>query len=190
MRTLRFATPADAPALLAIYNESIPTNVTFEYVLPPVEEFARRIETMSAVYPYLVAEEDGVPVGYAYAHQIGERAAFRYGAELSIYLSASACGKGLGKKLYAVLMDLLRLQGVRTVYGLVASPNPASEALHRGFGFQLMGTQRNAGYKNGGWIDLLWFEKAIAPYDQTPAPITPIGGLSPDCVQAIFSVYF
>ena len=185
MRRLRFATAADAPALLAIYNESIPTNVTFEYELPSVEEFARRIVTMSAVYPYLVAEENGVPVGYAYAHQIGERAAYRYGAELSIYLSASACGKGLGKKLYAVLMDLLRLQGIRTVYGLVASPNPASEALHRGFGFHLMGKQRNAGYKNGGWIDLLWFEKAIAPYDQTPAPLLPIGALPREAVDKI-----
>ena len=185
MRRLRFATAADAPALLAIYNESIPTNVTFEYELPSVEEFARRIVTMSAVYPYLVAEENGVPVGYAYAHQIGERAAYRYGAELSIYLSASACGKGLGKKLYAILMDLLRLQGIRTVYGLVASPNPASEALHRGFGFHLMGKQRNAGYKNGGWIDLLWFEKAIVPYDQTHAPLLPIGALPREAVDKI-----
>lgn len=189
MRRLRFATAADAPALLAIYNESIPTNVTFEYELPSVEEFARRIVTMSAVYPYLVAEENGVPVGYAYAHQIGERAAYRYGAELSIYLSASACGKGLGKKLYAVLMDLLRLQGIRTVYGLVASPNPASEALHRGFGFHLMGKQRNAGYKNGGWIDLLWFEKAIAPYDQTPAPLLPIGALPREAVDKILASF-
>ena len=189
MRRLRFATAADAPALLAIYNESIPTNVTFEYELPSVEEFARRIVTMSAVYPYLVAEENGVPVGYAYAHQIGERAAYRYGAELSIYLSASACGKGLGKKLYAILMDLLRLQGIRTVYGLVASPNPASEALHRGFGFHLMGKQRNAGYKNGGWIDLLWFEKAIVPYDQTPAPLLPIGALPREAVDKILASF-
>ena len=188
--TLRFATPADAPVLLAIYNESIPTNVTFEYELPSTEEFARRIETMSAVYPYLVVQEDGVPVGYAYAHQIGERAAYRYGAELSIYLSASVCGKGLGKRLYAVLMDLLRLQGVRTVYGLVASPNPASEALHHGFGFHLMGTQRNAGYKNGSWIDLLWFEKAIAPYDQSPAPILPIGELPRESAENILRTFW
>ena len=189
MRKLRFATPADAPALLAIYDESIPTNVTFEYELPSAEEFARRIATMSAVYPYLVAEENGVPVGYAYAHQIGERAAYRYGAELSIYLSRSACGKGLGKRLYAVLIDLLRLQGVRTVYGLVASPNPASEALHRTFGFQLMGVQHHAGYKNGGWIDLLWFEKTIAPYDQTPDPILPIGELPADAADRLLASF-
>ena len=86
-------------------------------------------------------------------------------------------------------LDLLRLQGIRTVYGLVASPNPASEALHRGFGFHLMGKQRNAGYKNGGWIDLLWFEKAIAPYDQTPAPLLPIGALPREAVDKILASF-
>ena len=185
--TLRFATPDDAPALLNIYRQSIPTTVTFEYELPSREEFVRRITTMSAVYPYLILEEDGQVLGYAYAHQIGERAAYRFGAELSIYLDHCCKGRGLGKRLYQVLIRLLRLQGVRTVYGLVASPNPASEALHRALGFHVMGIQAKAGYKNGQWIDLIWYEMVILPYDEYPAPIIPIHHLPTHEIQTILN---
>ena len=182
---LRFARPEDAPVLLAIYEQYIPTNVTFEYELPSREEFARRIRSFSAVYPYLVAEEDGKPVGYAYAHPIGERAAFGWGAELSVYLDRSSSGRGLGRRMYTALMALLRLQGVRTVYGLVASPNPASEALHRSTGFHLMGNQKNAGFKNGQWIDLLWYERSILPYDLPPEPVRSVHDLPPEAVRTI-----
>lgn len=187
MTRLRFASKADVPALLSIYAHYIPTNITFEYVLPSPEEFARRVSSISEVYPYLVAGEKGNALGYAYAHRIAERAAYGWGAELSIYLHPDAAGRGLGKRLYQALMDLLRLQGVRTVYGLVASPNPSSERLHASMGFDLMGVQRNAGYKNGSWIDLLWFEKAIAPYTPEPAPLVPAGKLPGEQVRAILN---
>lgn len=184
---LRFATEEDVPALLAIYAHYMPTGVTFEYALPSREEFAQRLAFISQTYPYLVLEDQGTVLGYAYAHRIAERAAYAWGAELSIYLHPSAVGRGLGKRLYQVLMELLQLQGVRTVYGLVASPNPASEGLHKSLGFELSGVQRNAGYKNGRWIDLLWFEKAIAPYDLEPALITPIRTLEWEYVQPILA---
>ena len=184
---IRFVSKADVPALLDIYRHYISTIVTFEYVLPGGEEFARRVDAVSQVYPYLVLEQDGRVLGYAYAHPIAERAAYGWGAELSIYLHPDAAGRGLGKRLYQALMDLLRLQGVRTVYGLVASPNPASERLHASMGFDLMGVQRNAGYKNGSWIDLLWFEKAIAPYTPEPAPLVPAGKLPGEQVRAILN---
>ena len=183
--TLRFAAPEDVSALLSIYERYISTPITFEYTLPSLEEFARRVASVQTFYPYLVAEENGELLGYAYAHRIAERAAYHWGAELSIYLRPDAVRRGLGKQLYQSLIALLRLQGVRTVYGLVASPNPASEGLHRSLGFHRMGVQRNAGYKNGRWIDLLWFEKAIAPCDVPPAPLTPIGMLPGEQVRAI-----
>lgn len=184
---LRFAVPEDVPALLAIYEPYIHTTVTFEYELPGQEEFSRRVTSIAQKYPYLAVVNGGDILGYAYAHPIAERAAYGWGAELSIYFRQDASGKGLGRRLYRVLMELLRLQGVRTVYGLVASPNPASEALHRGLGFDLVGVQKNAGYKNGGWIDLLWFEKAIAAYDRDPAPVIPVGQLEQVQVQAILA---
>lgn len=184
--TLRFAALEDVPALLAIYERYISTTITFEYVLPSREEFARRMRDVSQVYPYLVLEEGGSILGYAYAHPIAQRAAYGWGAELSIYLHPDATGKGLGRRLYQALIDLLRLQGVRTVYGLVASPNSASENLHASLGFHLMGVQQKAGYKNGRWIDLLWFDKAITPYAPEPAPVVPVPALPSAQVQAVF----
>lgn len=187
---LRFATQEDVPALLAIYEHYIPTNITFEYDLPSEKEFFQRVDTIAKQYPYLVLEKDGVVWGYAYAHRIAERAAYGWGAELSIYLHPEVSGQGLGRRLYQVLMELLRMQGVRTVYGLVSSPNPASEKLHQALGFQQVGLQPNAGYKNGQWIDLLWFEKAIAPYDLEPAPVISIQELPVELVQAVLNRIF
>ena len=68
--TLRFAGQGDVPALLAVYQHAIPTSITFEYELPSVEEFARRVDSISRIYPYLAAEEEGAVTGYAYAHRI------------------------------------------------------------------------------------------------------------------------
>lgn len=186
---VRYAVPEDVPALLDIYQHYIPTNITFEYTLPSQEEFSRRVGSISQVYPYLAVEEGGKLLGYAYAHRIAERAAYSWGAELSIYLHPDAAGRGLGRRLYQALMELLRLQGVRTVYGLVASPNPASEGLHRSLGFELMGVQHKAGYKNGQWIDLLWFEKPIAPYTLSPAPVIPVKELPQDKIQTILDQF-
>lgn len=107
---LCFASEADVPALLSVYSQYIPTTITFEYALPSPAEFARRVASVSEVYPYLVLEEEGSVLGYAYAHPIAERAAYGWGAELSIYLRPDAAGKGLGKRLYRVLIGLLRLQ--------------------------------------------------------------------------------
>lgn len=186
---LRFASEADVPALLSIYEQYISTTITFEYELPSPAEFARRVASVSEVYPYLVLEEQGAVLGYAYAHPIAQRAAYGWGAELSIYLRPDIVGKGLGKRLYQVLIRLLRIQGVHTVYGLVASPNPASEGLHAALDFRVMGVQHSAGYKNGRWIDLLWFERAIASYDPDPAPLTPVSQLPPDQVRAVIDSF-
>mgnify|MGYP000490122070 FL=1 len=186
---IRFAAEADAPALLAIYAQYIETGITFEYQLPTREEFARRIRDFGGTYPYLVCEENGCIVGYAYAHRQAERAAYQWNAELSVYLDRDHTGTGLGKRLYHALMELLRLQGVRTVYALVTLPNEKSEGLHRSMGFRLMGVQRSTGYKAGAWRDVAWFEKPIAPYDQNPEPIRPVGDIPAEALAAILKRY-
>lgn len=94
---IRFAAEADAPALLAIYAQYIETGITFEYELPSREEFARRIREFGGTYPYLIWEEDGRIVGYAYAHRQAERAAYQWNAELSVYLDRAHTGTGLGR---------------------------------------------------------------------------------------------
>ena len=175
---IRFADPGDAAACLAVYAQYIDTSITFETVLPSEAEFSGRIRSYGAVYPWLIAEEDGHVLAYAYAHRAQERAAYGWNAELSVYVSRDAAGRGLGTKLYTVLLALLQKQGVRTAYGVVTMPNDASSALHQKLGFRTLGTYRNTGYKNGRWRDVVWFEKPIgsftgraaAPRPHHPAP--------------------
>lgn len=169
--TLRQATIDDARALLTIYEEYIDTSITFELTPPSLEEFAARITTISAHYPYLVAEENGSIVGFAYAHEFKQRAAYQWGTELSVYLSSKVHGAGLGKRFYSALIDVLRLQGVRTVYGIVTLPNEKSERLHESLGFLRAGILHDSGYKAGAWHDVGWYEKQIGPYDKDPAPL-------------------
>ena len=185
---LRFAAEADSAALLGIYGQYLDTPVTFEYVLPTEAEFAARIRDIGGTYPYLVWE-DGRILGYAYAHRRAERPAYQWNAELSVYLDRDCLGRGLGRRLYGALMELLRLQGVRTAYGCVTLPNGASEGLHAAMGFHLAGTWHSAGFKCGAWRDVGWFEKAIAPYDAPPAPIRPIGEVPADAAAGILERY-
>ena len=146
---------------------------------------AKRIEKIVKDYPYLACEEDGAVIGYAYAHRHMVRAAYQWNAELSVYLDRNFTAKGLGKKFYTLLIEILKLQGIRTVYGGVTSPNVKSEALHKALGFTVLGTYHNTGYKNGQWHDVIWFEKQIAPYDAEPLPMTPITGIPAERLQAL-----
>ncbi len=173
--TIRFGEEEDSRELLKIYGQYIDTSVTFEYCLPSEEEFGERIRKIrDEGYPYLVCEENGRITGYAYAHRPFERAAYQWDAELSIYLDQSRTGEGLGRTLYELLLELLKRQGVRTVYGCVVSPNPKSERLHERMGFQRMGVFRNTGYKNGSWLDVVWFEKKIGSFSGEPEPVKPV----------------
>ena len=171
---LRFADERDTAACLAIYAQYIDTSITFETALPSEAEFAGRIRSYGTVYPWLVAEEDGEILAYAYAHRAQERAAYDWNAELSVYVSKNAAGRGLGTRLYRALLALLKEQGVRTAYGVVTMPNDASAALHRKLGFRQLGVYHSTGYKNGSWRDVVWFEKPIGSFTDEPQPLVPI----------------
>ena len=186
---IRFVSAADSAALLQIYAQYIDTPITFECELPSKEAFAARIRDISREYPYLVCEEGGRIVGYAYAHRQRERAAYQWNAELSVYLDGAYTGKGLGKNFYQILMELLRFQGIRNVYGCVTLPNEKSEGLHVSMGFERSGTFHNTGYKCGKWQDVAWFEKAIAPYGTEPVPIVPICSLPVEKLETILPPY-
>ena len=186
---IRFATEEDALSLLEIYNQYIDTSITFEYVLPSEEEFRGRIREYSKVYPYFVCEEDEKIIGYIYAHRGMERAAFQWNAEISIYLDKNICGRGLGKKLYAMIIEVLQLQGVKTVYGSVSTPNPRSVKLHEDMGFHFLGAYHNTGFKAGAWRDLMWFEKQIGEYDEEPVPIKSIYEIDAELIQNIIDKY-
>ena len=186
---LTFARQEDSAALLSIYQEYIDTPITFEYTLPTQEEFAQRIETISVDYPYLVARKGSRCIGYAYAHRQMERAAYQWNAELSVYLDCAAVSHGLGKRLYRALMEILRLQQIRTVCGVVTLPNAKSEGLHKGMGFSQTALHKCAGYKNESWHDVAWFERSIAPFDQPPEPFVSISQLPQIELDAILRKY-
>jgi phosphinothricin acetyltransferase len=162
--------------LVAIYAPYIQkTAITYEYGIPSTAEFARRIETYSAKYPYLVAELDGIPVGYAYACPLGSRPAFDWAVETAIYIREDCKGLGMGKALYEKLEAILKAMGIRTMTAAVATvehEDPyltnASLAFHLRMGFTPVGTFHRAGCKFGRWYDLTWLEKGIGSYENDP----------------------
>lgn len=169
MRTVRLATEADAAGILAVYAPYIrDTAVTFETETPSLDAFRCRMASIIGDYPYLVVEEDGSIVGFAYAHRLGERAAYAWNAELSIYFAPGCTSRGWGSVLFWALIDLLALQGVRNAYSLITVPNEASLALHEKLGFTLMGVQKEAGYKLGAWHDVAWLRMAIGDFSAAP----------------------
>ncbi len=186
---IRLAQEKDAAALLEIYKQYIDTTITFEYELPSKEEFQRRIREYSKEYPYFICTENGRCVGYVYAHRAQERAAFQWNAELSIYLDKNYHGKGVGKVLYEMMFEILAKQGVKTLYGLVTTPNPKSVKLHERTGFQLAGTYHNTGFKANQWCDLLLYEKPIGEYAKKPTPMIPFCKMDRNELAAIIKKY-
>lgn len=176
--TLRSARVDDAPTILALYAPYVKdTAITFETEAPSLEAFRQRMAAVMEHYPYLVAEDDGTVVGYAYAHRIGERAAYAWNAELSVYLDPARKGNGLGRMLCTAMLDLLTEQGIRNVFSLITVPNEASIGLHEALGFTLMGIQQQAGFKCGAWHDVAWFQKRIGAFSGTPDSVTPLADL-------------
>lgn len=166
---IRLAKPSDARSLLDIYAPYVEnTAITFEYEVPTIEDFAIRIEKTLGKYPYLVAEEDGVVLGYAYASTYYARAAYDQAVELSVYVSQDARGKGVGSKLYDALEDLLDQMGYVHFLACISLPNEASLALHRKRGYQQVAHFPKIGYKFNRWHDIVWLQKSL---DKEARPI-------------------
>lgn len=163
------ATTADAARLLEIYAPYvINTAVSFEYEPPSVEEFAARIARITAKYPYIIAEENGTALGYAYASEFKARAAYSRCAEASIYIRADCRRRGIGSALYAELEKQLREQGILNLMAGAAhneSPDAhltrESYEFHLSQGFRLVGVFQKCGYKFGKWYNLAYFEKHL-----------------------------
>ena len=182
---IRLASADDADGIRAVYAPFVSTPVTFEEEIPSCEAYRKRIESICEKYPCLVAEEGGRIVGFAYAHRLGECAAYAWNAELSIYFAPGCTSRGWGSVLFWALIDLLALQGVRNAYSLITVPNEASLALHEKLGFALMGIQKEAGYKLGAWHDVAWLRMAIG--DFSAAPRVPLSAMDPDQVAEVLT---
>lgn len=172
---IRLVTQRDAAAIAAIYAPFCDSNVvSFENVAPAAEEMAARIGTITAQWPWLVLEDTGKVAGYAYAGKHSDRAAYAWAVDTAVYVGDGYRRRGVGKALYAVLFDLLRLQGYFKACAGITMPNPASVGLHEASGFKLVGVYRGIGYKKGGWHDVAWYEAALQPESLDPSPPRPV----------------
>jgi len=148
--------------MLEIYRPIVEeTAISFELVVPTVEDFAARIEEVVGTHDWLVADADGAIAGYAYAYSHRAREAYQRSAEVSVYLHPDYQGQGLAKELYNALFDSIRAKGFHYAYAGIALPNDSSLALHAALGFTEIGTFSEVGFKYGVWHDVSWWQRKI-----------------------------
>ena len=161
---VRPATESDAAAVAGIYGHHVLHGFgTFEETPPSTLEIAGRIAAvLSRGLPYLVAQEGGVVIGFAYAAPFRPRAAYRYTVEDSVYVAPAAIGKGVGKALVAEAIRLCEGLGLRQMVAVIGdSGNAGSIGLHRSLGFEPAGVGKAFGYKHGRWVDIVWMQKSL-----------------------------
>jgi phosphinothricin acetyltransferase len=175
---VRVAGAADAAAVAAIYAPYVlETAISFEETPPSAEEMAARIAASLRTHPFLVFEDQGGVAGYAYASPHVARAAYRWSANVSVYVAGDAHRRGIGRMLYASLLAILRRQGFHAAFAGIALPNDKSVGLHERLGFAHLGTYREVGFKFGRWHDVGWWRLGLAdglpsgepiPFSQLP----------------------
>jgi phosphinothricin acetyltransferase len=175
---IRLAEPSDAAQIAAIYRPFCEGNcVSFETEAPDAAEIAARIEKIGRQFPWLVDERDGLVAGYAYASPHRARSAYRWVAEVTVYVHDRYRGKGVGRGLYADLFERLRAQGYFKCYAGIGIPNPPSQAFHEAMGFIPVAMYRHVGYKLGAWRDVGWWQYDLQPVvDNPPEPRPPLAG--------------
>ena len=170
MPIIRDSQDGDLPAITAIYGHHVLNGTgTFETTPPTLEDMAaRRKDVLGKGLPYLVMEEDGELLGFAYCQWFKPRPAYRFSAEDSIYMHPDACGRGLGKQLLAQLAGRAEAAGVRKLIAVIGdSANTGSVGVHAALGFSQAGVIRSCGWKFGKWLDIVLMEKAIGEGDRT-----------------------
>ena len=162
---IRPVTKADAVAICDIYNHYIDhTVISFEYDRVSTETMQQRIENTIAKYPWLVYEEQGVVIAYAYANLWKERKAYKHVLETTVYASHTMTTKGVGTELYQALFDWIEHQSpikIKSLMGVIALPNDASVALHKKMGFVEAGYFKEVGFKFDQWIDVAFYQKFL-----------------------------
>jgi phosphinothricin acetyltransferase len=169
--TIRLATPDDAEQVQSIYVPYCLTPISFELEPPAIDEMRRRLEKVLGQYPWLVYEDGGEILGYVYATQHRERAAYRWSVDTTVYVRQTRQRRGVGRALYASLLALLPLQGYVNAYAGVTLPNPASVGLHEAMGFRPVGVYEQVGFKCGRWHDVAWFQRLLQPRPAEPPPL-------------------
>jgi phosphinothricin acetyltransferase len=161
---VRAASETDAPGIAAIYGHHVVTGFgTFEEVPPSDAEIATRIASVGALgLPYLVAEDSGHVLGFAYAAPFRPRSAYRYTAEDSVYVHPDHLGQGIGRALVAEIIRRCEAMGLRQLTAVIGdSANAGSIGLHRSLGFVETGIGRALGFKHGRWVDIVWMQRPL-----------------------------
>lgn len=177
----RVATENDANELLEIYSPYVEnTAITFEYIIPSLEDFKNRIKNTLKKYPYIIALIDEKIVGYAYASPFKNRSAYDWAVETSIYIDKKFHGQGIGKKLLLKLEEILKKQNILNVNACIAFTENEDEFLtnasaefHKKMNYNLVGTFHKCGYKFNRWYDMIWMEKMIGEHLENQNPIIP-----------------
>lgn len=168
-RTVRDATEADGAACAAIYGPYVrDTAVTFEADPPGAAEMAGRIAAATRTHAWLVLEEAGCVVGYAYGGPFMAREAYRFSCTASVYLEPGRRRRGDGRALYVALLGRLAELGYHRVMAGMTLPNPASDGLHRAMGFTPVGVYRRVGWKHGAWHDVAWVQRDLGGRSEVP----------------------
>jgi L-amino acid N-acyltransferase YncA len=176
MLILRPSTDADLAAITAIYAHHVLHGTgTFETTPPTETEMAtRRADVLARGLPYLVAENEGRVIGFAYCQWFKPRPAYRYSAEDSIYLDPDAAGQRIGNKLLAQLVKHAEAAGVRKLIAVIGdSGNVPSIGVHRSMGFRHVGTIESCGWKFGRWLDIVLMDKSIGEGSRTAPEAAP-----------------
>ncbi len=171
MSTTRPSTDSDLAAITAIYGHHVANGTgTFETTPPTQAEMAaRRAEVLAKGLPYLVVEDGGEVLGFAYCQWFKPRPAYRFSAEDSIYLHPNAAGRGLGRALMAELVAQAEAAGIRRLIAVIGdTANAASIGVHRSAGFALVGVLKSCGWKFGRWLDVVLMDRALGEGDATP----------------------
>jgi L-amino acid N-acyltransferase YncA len=185
---LRFASLRDAEELVAIYAPIVETTaISFEASAPDLAEMRSRLAGQPANKPWIVAEAAGKVAGYAYASTFRGRSAYRFGAEVTVYVAEEARRGGVGRTLYGALLRLLTVQGYRRAFAGIALPNDGSVALHHAAGFTDAGVVHAAGYKFGRWHDVGFYECALGTLDAPQHDPLDITALDPNAVREAFA---
>lgn len=164
--SIRVAAASDAAAILGVYAPYVvDTAISFEEEPPTVAEMAERIESG---HLWLVAEDGGGILGYAYAAPFHRRPAYRWSVEVSIYLAGTATGRGIGKLLLGELLEQLKARGFVNAFAGATLPNDRSFALFEAFGFKRIAHQEKVGFKLGTWHDVVWMQLQLQ--DRTVPP--------------------
>lgn len=163
--TIRDADPQrDAAACAEIYAPHVEAGIaSFEELAPDAPELAGRIKRYGDSHAWLVSEREGMVVGYAFATPFKERPAYRWSTSVSVYVADNARGTGVGRALYESLFARLRERGFRMAVAGITLPNEASCGLHEALGFELVGVNREIGWKQGGWRDVGWYQLELSP---------------------------